>query len=201
MKAQFDQNVIDLAFRTVCDNKEELAIHVVYAGGYYHGDYIAHETRLRYYLLKGMKKYGIESVMVTLIFMRRWNIITKEKMENFTLGKEDQFESVNDDLNSMFEDLRLENGSKFGKFWDNWTYFLPKLTEEELKLVARKDSNYFKTFQTSDPDAIEAEMKLSESKSMFVEGDCERRTFTLVQPDTCLPDWDSRFTPEMFTKI
>ena len=193
MKAQFDQNIIDSAFRTVCDNKD-LDIHFVYAGGYYHGDYIAHETRLRYYLLNGLKHYSIKSVMVTLIFMRRWNIIKKEKMENFTLGKEDQIESVNDDLDSMFEDIRLKKEPSES----NWTYFLPKLTQEELKLVATKDPNYFKTFQKAKldpnyPDVIEAELKLSESKSKFVEGNCERETFTLEQPDTCSSDWNSKY--------
>ena len=142
LKAQFDQTIIDSAFRTISDNKKELEIHVVYAGGYYHGDSIAHEARLRFYLLNEMKKYAIKSIMVTLIFMRKWNIITKEKMENFTLGKEDQTESVNDDFDSIFEDLRLKREPSES----NWTYFLPKLTEEELKWVTRKDTNYFKTF-------------------------------------------------------
>ena len=132
--------------------------------------------------------------MVTLIFMRKWNIITKEKMENFTLGKEDQTESVNDDFDSIFEDLRLKREPSES----NWTYFLPKLTEEELKLVTRKDTNYFKTFGKAKldlnyPDVIEAEMKLSESKSRFVEGDCERETFTLAQPVDRSSDWNSKY--------
>ena len=194
-KAKFDQNIIDLAFRTVCE--EELEIHVVYAGEYYHGDYIGHETRLRSYLLKGMKKYAIKSVMVTVIYMRRWKLITKEKMENLSLGKEGHIESVNDDLDSVFEYLRLKREPK----GSNWTYFLPKLTEEELRLTVRKDPNYFKTFQKQNPDVIKAEMKLSKSKSKFVRGYFQRRTLILEQPDTFLSDWLFKYIPEMFAEI
>ena len=52
-------------------------------------------------------------------------------------------DSVNDDLESLFEDLRL------GKEPDEevLTYFLPKLTEEEMKSVNEKDATYFETFR------------------------------------------------------
>ena len=84
-------------------------------------------------------------------------------------------DSVNDDLESFFEDLRL------GKEPDEhvWTYFLPKLTEEEMELVEQKDTNYFQTFYEDDPDVPEAEMLLSESDSKYVKGWNHRRTFTI----------------------
>ena len=58
------------------------------------------------------------------------------------------------------------------------------MTEEELKLVEIKDTNYFKTFlwETQmwiNPDVDKAEMKLSESDSKFVEGWGRRHTTTI----------------------
>ena len=82
--------------------------------------------------------------MVTSINLHKWRLITKERMENYCKGKEDEERkhSVNHDLESLFENIRL------GKEPDEWihTYFLPKLTEKELELVERKDRSYCQTF-------------------------------------------------------
>ena len=49
-----------------------------------------------------------------------------------------------------------------------------------MKLVNGKDATYFETFRWSwNPDVEEAEMKLSESDSKFVQGEGWRRTFTI----------------------
>ena len=89
--------------------------------------------------------------MVTIIDMWRSNLITKEAMEDMCKG-EDVFSyrysrqgSVNDDLNSLFEDLRL------GKqpLEHALTYFSPKLTKEELKAIEKKMSNLFGNSQSS----------------------------------------------------
>ena len=79
--------------------------------------------------------------MTTFLNMTKLKIITKEAMENDYNRGQDFFGgniSVNDDLDSFFEDLR------HGKEPDEKVrfYFLPKLTEEELELVDRKDANY-----------------------------------------------------------
>ena len=99
-------------------------------------------------------------------------------MESYCKGEEDTKDSVNDDLESFFENIRL------GKEPDEdvSTYFLPKLTKEELELVERRDTSYFETFNNGlifNPDVNEAEMKLSESNSKFVNGICYRKTFTI----------------------
>ena len=107
--------------------------------------------------------------------MQRNRLITKEKMENFCNGKDYQKDSVNDDLESLFEDLRREK--ELNEEVD--TYFLTKLTEAELDLVERKDTSYFKTFTSLEPDVEDAEMKLSESESKYVNGFCYRKTFTI----------------------
>ena len=135
--------------------------------------------------------------MVTSLFMMRRKLITKEKMMDYCTGKEYLTDSINDDLESMFEDFRLGNTPSR---WDD-TYFLPKLTEEELKLTERKDRSYFRTF-IEDPEPIvsgnqvlyweekgvpiqqnidveEAEMKASESNSEYALVSCDRETYTI----------------------
>ena len=125
--------------------------------------------------MNGMKKHKIKSVILTSIYMERWNLITKEKMESYCKGKEDQKDSVNDDLESLFENIRL------GKEPNErvWTYFLPKLTKEELVLVARTDTSFFQSFWSSNPDVDETEMILSESDSKYVRGESWRKTFAI----------------------
>ena len=115
--------------------------------------------------------------MVTFLYMWRFNLITKEVMENYCQGEiYEREDSVNDDLESLIEDLRL--GKEPDEKVD--TYFVPKLTVEELKMVQRKDRTYFETFLESlNPDVDEAEMKLSDSDSKFVEGWCGRKTFKI----------------------
>ena len=115
-----------------------------------------------------MKKFKIKSVIMTRIGMTRSYLITKERMEKYCKGEFGQRgDSVNDDLESLFEDIRL------GKEPDDrlvLTYFLPKLTKEEMKLVEREDTSYLQTFTSRDPDVSEAEMMLSESDSKYVRG-------------------------------
>ena len=108
--------------------------------------------------------------------MRRLGLITKQAMENYHNGKNYwRGVSVNDDLESLFEDLRF--GKKPNRLAH--TYFLPKLTKEELKLVAQKDISYLLTFALPKPDVPEAEMKLSEPDSKFVQGFGWRKSFII----------------------
>ena len=113
--------------------------------------------------------------MVTSIGSARFKLITKEEMESYCKGEKDEKDSVNDDLESLFENIRL------GKEPNEWvyTYFLPKLTEEELELVERRDTTYLQTFQWSNPDVDETEMMLSESDSKYVRGRSWRKTFVI----------------------
>ena len=97
-------------------------------------------------------------------------------MDNYCKGNEYMKDSVNDDLESFLKNIRL------GKLPSTpaITYFLPKLSKAELKLVARKDPIYMNTFTwTIFADVDEAEMKLSESDSKFVQGVCRRITDTI----------------------
>ena len=161
---------------------EELKIHFVYAGSYY---FFYHEDKLRSIILNGMKKHKIKSVMVTRIYLWRYKLITKEKLERYCKGEEWLKDSVNDDLESLFENIRL------GKEPDEYvrTYFLPKLTEEELELVERRDTSYLQTFNLGNyADVDKTEMMLSESDSKYVRGYSRRRTFVIKNLSEKLPE-------------
>ena len=162
---------------------DDLKTHFIVAGEYYW--YSRHRDTMKSMILKKMKKYGIKEAMVTIIRMRRWKLITKEKMEDYYKGKEedrdgDYKESVHDDLDSFFD--KLQNG-----WWEEEevvTYFIPKLTEKEKKLVEEKDKDHLMSYYWHaedglDPDVSKKEMDESESKSKFVKGDCNRQTFIL----------------------
>ena len=62
--------------------------------------------------------------------MMRYGIIAKRHMEYYCNGKEEEKDSVNDDLETFFEDLRLgKEPKKMSR-----TYFFPQLTAEEEEL-------------------------------------------------------------------
>ena len=96
-------------------------------------------------------------------------------MESYCKGEQWIKDSVNDDLESLFENIRL--GKERNELF--YTYFLPKLTEEELELVEKRDRRYLQTFDFSNPDVDETEMMLSESDSKYVLGESYRKTFVI----------------------
>ena len=172
-KEHFDQNIIDAALHKISERKEgELKIHIIYAGFYYVG-----LDKLRSLVMKAMQKHTIETLMMTGYDLGKIRLITKEAMEDLSDGKKRWTKnSVNDDLELLFEDLQLGKESAKGIFL---TYWSPKLTKEELKLVEEKNPDYFDTFNSLYPDVEEAEMKLSESDSKYVEGVGRRETFIM----------------------
>ena len=98
-----------------------MKIHFVYAGYYYPVGY-EFDDRLSSFIRAGMKKCKVKSVMVTMIHMAKREIVTKETMEKYCKGEKWQKNSVNEDLESFFDDIR------FGKVPDEviTTYFFPK---------------------------------------------------------------------------
>ena len=144
------------------------------------------ERKLGSIIWNAMKEHKIKSVMLTSINLVRVRLITKEKMESYCKGKEEQKDSVNDDLESLFENIRLGKEPKYQgmstevpRYEFVETYFLPKLTEEELEWVERRDTSYLETFAGSDPDVGKSEMMQSESDSKYVRGESQRRTFVI----------------------
>ena len=173
-KEHFDQTIVDSALRTNSENEaKELQTHFIYAGHYYHWN---HEDKLRSFILRSFK-----SVMVTSIYMRRNELITKKVMESYCKGKRIEKDSVNDDLESFFKDLRHRKQPDACV----WTYFLPRLTEEELELVERKDTSYLATFYKKN-NVHKAKMMLSKSNSKYVEGWGQRKTFTIDIPTSSI---------------
>ena len=84
--------------------------HFIYCGGYYL-DY--DEDDLEKMILSSMKKYGLQSTILTTLLMSRQNLITKEKSKEAYQGKlknEDDWYhyegSINDDLESFINHLQ-----------------------------------------------------------------------------------------------
>ena len=116
----------------------------------------------------------------------RSNLVTKEVMLDYYKGKiksgSSNFsweESVQEDLETFFENLR--NGKE--EQADVATYFFPKLTEEELKLIEIRDPNHLQEYVWQiigrQVDVDSDEMENSESDSKYVRAKCVRYTFIL----------------------
>ena len=62
------------------------------------------------------------------------------------------------------------------------SFFFPKLTEDELKLVEEKNEEHMRTylFDLFDADVHVEEMKLSDSKDKYVHSECHRKTIYLT---------------------
>ena len=100
-----------------------------------------------------MEKYGIQSLILSELYMERRNLITKEKSKEAYQGKlknEDDWEdykgSINDDLESFFENLQEISSLEEIKKEEVYSFFLPKLTDEELELVEQKDREHMILF-------------------------------------------------------
>ena len=169
---------IDSAFKKLAENKtKDLQVHFVFAGYFY----MFIRKKLHQLMIEGMKKYNLKNVMMTIISMKRVRLITKEKRDEYCLGNVHSREkkSFNCDLESLLEQIRLGQTPEY----NIQTYFMPRLTEEEIELVERKDDEYMKTFSNSQPDVTEAEMKISQSDSKFCLTACSRTTITVENID------------------
>ena len=145
------EQLIYSAFEKIVATKiADKETHFVYAGdldcglsGFYDNGPVNQFCEI---ILRGMKKYEINSrVMFTKVRMVRYGLIKKDKMEQFCKGFSLEFrESINDDLQSLFEDIQF--GQKIKN--KNNTYFLPRLTVEHLDLAQKRDPKYLNNFFT-----------------------------------------------------
>ena len=83
--------------------------------------------------------------------------------------------------------INLQN-QKEVKEEEVWSFFTPKLTNEELKLVQEGNEEhletYVKYYDGKNPDVDIEEMKKSDSKSKYVHGRCHRLTIPLTLETT-----------------
>ena len=81
-------------------------------------------------------------------------------------------------IRDIFHALRSSNPSKDFDTGEEivLSYYLPMLTEHEMKLLSKKDESYFSTFQEKSPDPSAAEMAESISTRKYSFWECWRST-------------------------
>ena len=166
---------------------DELVPHFIYCGEYYTRTY--DPDRAKYFnklFVTKMEEYGIQSSILTRLSMWRKNLITKEKANDASDGKLKNKGwgevSINDDLEMFLTNVL---NSKEIKQEEVWSFFIPELTEEELKLVENQNEDHLNSYSEHyfygvNPDVDPKEMKKSDSTSKYVHGYCIRRTFPLT---------------------
>ena len=183
-----DLEIFDAGVKSVSEfGNDDLIPHFIYCGDHYLIDKIS-INRLREILLKKMRKYGIQSAILTVLVMRRWKLITKEKSKLAYEGKlkneedwKNREQSIGDDLETFFENLQSQKEIEKEIVR---SFFLPKLTEDELKLVEQRNEQHLSTYSNHyeelNPDVDPEEMKKSDSRSKYVHGRCWRSTIHLA---------------------
>ena len=176
------------------DFGNDMVPHFIYCYGYYY-TYTEVFEKLKEIILKKMQKYGIQSSILTTLSMHRIYLITKEKSKEAAEGKlkndprwEHYEGSINEDLESFINNLQNSNEVK-----DEYvrSFFLPKLTEEELKLVEEKNYEHMMSYLWKfDADVGIEEMKQSDSKDKYVRSTCNRLTFHLTLESNQTPSKD-----------
>ena len=192
-------NTIDDAVKTISDFQQDNVItHFIYCGlltnllteivppGVDFGRFSRHD--LEEIFRSKMKTYGIKSAILTMLNMWRNELVTKEtvkqayegKLKNDVLWRTYEG-SINDDLETFFTDLQNQKEIKNEKVL---SFFMPKLSDKELKLVQEKNKQHLRTYSKfcngRNPDVKAEEMKKSDSKSKYVHGTCVRRTIRLT---------------------
>ena len=163
---------------------DDLLPHFIYCYGDY---YYYYDDELKELILSRMTKYGLESSILTTLCMERQNLITKEKSKAAYEGKlknerdwKDYEGSINDDLESLFNHLQEISSLEEVKDEELYSFFLPKLTDEELALVEKKDREHMDTYgYRLYADVDPKEMKESDSKDKYLHGYCKRVTEVL----------------------
>ena len=201
-KERFDREKIFSKIAQLQRNKSrDFKLHVFYAGTYYNE--FVRSGKLKSFLLQKLRSRFSKSVMLTMLRMSRDHLITQEKMKNITRGLDlKEQEGVCDDLEHIYEKIKAgkcDSNDQFsvsiyaGKVEETQSYFLQKLTENEMQLVDMKDENHLATYSwyyaghlngRQNPDVDEKEMKLSHSESKYVKFSCQRKTFRFSTSET-----------------
>ena len=181
-------DVFDNGVKYISDfGQDDLMPHFIYCGFHYIYQWKQYD-KLEKIILAKMRKYGIQSSILTMLDMWRLELVTKEKAKKAYEGKLknergwSKYEgSVNDDLERFL--INLQNQKKV-KEEDVLTFFTPKLTNEEFKLVQEGNEEHLKTYYDHvlgrNPDVDVEEMNKSDSKSKYVHVACARLTIHLT---------------------
>ena len=191
-KGKFD-SYFDAGLKFFSDlGYNDLTPHFIFCQRYFRYPEMKEMLKKKKKMLKKMKKYGIPSLVLTALEMYRRCLITKEKQKQAYKGKLKNdndwgfYEgSINDDLESFFNNLQNFNDLKEEEVI---SFFLPKLTQDELKLVEKQDKTHLNTYSNQingrNPDVDEEEMKKSDSKDKYLLAECHRWTIHLTIEST-----------------
>ena len=146
-----------------------------------------------------MEENQIANVILTVLHTWREHIISKKQMEKYYDGKmmvdrglkvaQNRYkESTFDDMESFIANILIANV----KEEDKYTFFLPKLSQEEMQLIENQDIEflnsfacYIKHFENPDvkyDESLSLEMLEKESKTKFLRGGSRRKTMFLKSP-------------------
>ena len=199
-----DLKVFDAGVESVSEyGNDDLVPHFIYCGIHYSWTKESFD-RLKEIFLTNMRNYGIQTAILTTLGMFRRKLVTKEKVKQAYEGKlknEEEWkhyeQSIHDDLEIFFENLQ---GQKEIKNEVVGSFFLPKLTEDELKLVEEKNEqhlgSYWEHYRGRNPDVPVEEMNKSDSKSKYVHGRCSRYTIHLTLESNKEFDKDQKIPDE-----
>ena len=167
------------------EDANDLVPHFIYCGCHY---WYFRDDLLKEILLTKMGKFGVQSANFTMLWMCRMNLVTKEKATQAYAKQlmnerewKDYEKSISDDLETFFQNLQIQ---KVIKNEEVESFFLPKLTVDELKLVKAKNKlylgTYFEHYYGLNPDVDAKEMENSDSSAKYVHGRCRRMTQNLA---------------------
>ena len=190
---------IDEAVKKASNFKTDVDPLFIYAGGW-GGNYSNAET----IILNSMRRQEIHSSLFLKLVMSRMYLATMETVYEFYKNgyrKPDRAQlskirgftfSVHEDLDCFFDNLKLDEKILLEPTSEHQsssvTFWMPKLTEKELKLVETENENYLKKYYFPDVfsrskfiDVDHSELKKSRTESNHAFIQCHRH---LVKLDT-----------------
>ena len=194
-----DFEIFDDGIKSISDfGKDDLMPHFVYCGYHY---YFGRVEKLEEMILAKMRKYGIQSSILTMLVMGRRYLVTQEKVKKVYKGElkneemwKDNYGSINDDLERFLTNLQNKNEIENEKVS---SFFLPKLTNKELKLVQDGNEEHLETYEDfnlhgENPDVDVKEMSESDSKSKYANVSCRRLSIPLTTLETIESEEETR---------
>ena len=156
---------------------------------------LVEEKTLQEIFMSKMRKYGIRSAILTMLYLERWNLKTKEEVKQDYLDvreaqlKKDNGERMyverllSHDLESFY--TCLQNPERPPKAEYSNIFLMQKLTEEDVTLVENRNNEYLNTFWFDyNPDSeykktMEEFKESSDPESIFSYSDGGRSTSAL----------------------